>query len=358
MVLVHANLVSYPQVYSSMFLDAFVFKAQASFCLLDTSCSRALVLNYRSTGNMLISNCAIIPWSCGDKSKARTGWNVSQISGFPYQRCRWGCRPAGSLAQLSPGEVVLGSFLSYSVRCVAEAARCQLDQFERSTLWFVPRFANFVAMSGQFVETPCFVPMLRAIVTAVSLTKFGNIERPNMWNTQLQMVGLAQVICKRSGNSNHHFDLFYYWAIIRCSTEPDCWHARHLQKPRCMMQAWEENTEPHSQNRGGSEKWSLAALERQKCLRCAAEKNMPCRGVSKHLRFPPPKSCLSVKQSKRKRFKANCQYICHYVNIVFYDVSTLARSQNRSNQTHVTVDERLNSMFCSTSHRIVSPVVN
>ena len=57
----------------------------------------------------------------------------------------------------------------------------QLDQFERSKLSFVPRFANLVAMFGQFVETPCFFSrMLRAIVTAVSLTTFGNIERPKM----------------------------------------------------------------------------------------------------------------------------------------------------------------------------------
>ena len=42
--------------------------------------------------------------------------------------------------------------------------------------------------------------MLRAIVTAVSLTTFGNIDRPKMWNRQLQMVGLAKVTCKRSGN--------------------------------------------------------------------------------------------------------------------------------------------------------------
>ena len=68
------------------------------------------------------------------------------------------------------------------MRCVAEAAGCQLDEFERSKLLFVPRFANLVAMFGQFVETPCFFSrMLRAIVTAVSLTTFNDkIERPNM----------------------------------------------------------------------------------------------------------------------------------------------------------------------------------
>ena len=42
--------------------------------------------------------------------------------------------------------------------------------------------------------------MLRAIVTAVSLATFGNIDMPKMWNRQLQMVGHAKVTCKRSGN--------------------------------------------------------------------------------------------------------------------------------------------------------------
>ena len=45
-----------------------------------------------------------------------------------------------------------------------------------------------------------FFPMLRAIVTAVSLTAFGNIDRPKMWNRQLQTVGLTKVTCKSSGN--------------------------------------------------------------------------------------------------------------------------------------------------------------
>ena len=67
-----------------------------------------------------------------------------------HQRCRWGRRPAGSLAELSPGEVELCVLLSNSVHCVAEAAWCQLDQFERSRFLMVPRLANFVAMFGQF----------------------------------------------------------------------------------------------------------------------------------------------------------------------------------------------------------------
>ena len=64
---------------------------------------------------------------------------------------------------------------------MAEAAGCQLDPFERSILLRVLRLANFVAMFGQFVETRCFFfPMLRAIVTPVSLTAFDNIDRPKM----------------------------------------------------------------------------------------------------------------------------------------------------------------------------------
>ena len=73
-----------------------------------------------------------------------------------HQRCRWGCGPVGSLAELSPGEVELFVLLSNSVQCLAEAARRQLDQFERSRLFCVPRLANKVAMFGQFVHRPCF----------------------------------------------------------------------------------------------------------------------------------------------------------------------------------------------------------
>ena len=43
-----------------------------------------------------------------------------------------------------------------SINCVAEAARCQLDQFERSKLLKVPRFANLVAMFGHFVRCRVF----------------------------------------------------------------------------------------------------------------------------------------------------------------------------------------------------------
>ena len=83
-----------------------------------------------------------------------------QVLWYFYQ-CRWFRRPAGSLAQLSPGEVELWELLSNSVHCVAEAARRQLEQSERSKLWRVPRFANLVAMFGQFVETPCFFSIVK-----------------------------------------------------------------------------------------------------------------------------------------------------------------------------------------------------
>ena len=66
-----------------------------------------------------------------------------------------------------------------SINCVAEAAGCQLDQFERSKLQTAPRFANLVAMFGQFVRRRVFLNV-KATVTAVSLTTFGNIERPKM----------------------------------------------------------------------------------------------------------------------------------------------------------------------------------
>ena len=53
----------------------------------------------------------------------------------------------------------------------------------------------------------------------------------------------------------------------------DCWHARHLQKPLCMMQAWEKKhraSQPKS-SLGAPKNGAFAALERQKCLRCGAE---------------------------------------------------------------------------------------
>ena len=63
---------------------------------------------------------------------------------------------------------------------MAEASGCQLDQLERSKLLWVPRFANLVAVFGQFVLDGVFFSNVKAIVTAVSLTTVGTIERPKM----------------------------------------------------------------------------------------------------------------------------------------------------------------------------------
>ena len=65
---------------------------------------------------------------------------------------------------------------------MAEAAGCQLYQFERSRFQKVPRLANLVAMFGQFVRRRV-VSNIKAIVTACHGCFFGNIEiieRPKM----------------------------------------------------------------------------------------------------------------------------------------------------------------------------------
>ena len=66
--------------------------------------------------------------------------------------------------------------------------------------------ASFCKLGCDVWPVLFFFRMLRAIVTAISLTTFGSIERPNMWNRQFQMVGLAKVTCKRSGNRLPSFD--------------------------------------------------------------------------------------------------------------------------------------------------------
>ena len=61
----------------------------------------------------------------------------------------------------------------------------------------------------------------------------------------------------------------------------DCWHARHLQKPLCMMQASEKTPSLAACSQPkpslGARKIEPRRLERQKCLRCGAEKNRQCR---------------------------------------------------------------------------------
>ena len=116
-------------------------------------------------------------------------WELQVL--WQWHQCRWGCRPVGSLAQLSPGEVELSFLLSNSVQCVAEAARCKLDQFKRSKLWRVPRLANLVAMFGQLGYTPCF--FFSNVKGHCHGCFFDSIWQH--WNRQLQMVGLAKVAC-------------------------------------------------------------------------------------------------------------------------------------------------------------------
>ena len=79
-----------------------------------------------------------------------------------------------------------------------------------STIWILkskefPRVGSpqpllYTRHWGYTTQSGCSKGDVKAIVTAVSLTTFGNIERPNMWNRQLKMVGLARVTCNKSGN--------------------------------------------------------------------------------------------------------------------------------------------------------------
>ena len=70
--------------------------------------------------------------------------------------------PATSEA-LQPGVPESPRVHDDSINCMAETARCQLDQFERSKLLTVPRLANLVAMFGQFVRRRVFFRMLRPL---------------------------------------------------------------------------------------------------------------------------------------------------------------------------------------------------
>ena len=94
-------------------------------------------------------------------------YRCSQISSSAWQKLR-----GASWTNLREADFDLCLVLQTSLRCLASSLR-------RRVLFF---------------------PMFKAIVTAVSLTTFGNIERPKMWIRQFQMVGLAKVTCKRSGN--------------------------------------------------------------------------------------------------------------------------------------------------------------
>ena len=71
---------------------------------------------------------------------------------------------------------------------------------EANFSWCLVLQTSLRCLASSLRRRVLFFPLLKAIVTAVSLTTFDNIERPNMWNRQLQMVGLTKVTCKRSGN--------------------------------------------------------------------------------------------------------------------------------------------------------------
>ena len=125
-----------------------------------------------------------------------------------------------------------------------------------------------------------------------------------------------------------------YKAIILFPLLLECWHARHLQNLLCMIQAWEKTlslaacSQPKP-SLGAPKNEASSALERQKCLRCCAEENRRCRGVSKHLRFPPQKSNLfrsnnglrdatlsqNVKRSLTcfAAFPEDCQFCSHWL---------------------------------------------
>jgi len=62
---------------------------------------------------------------------------------------------------------------------------------------------------------------------------------------------------------------------------------------------------------GAPKNEASSALERQECPRCGAEKNRRCRGVSKHLRFPPQKTlpifCCQIMDA---RFSQKVKWSC------------------------------------------------
>ena len=103
----------------------------------------------------------------------------------------------------------------------------------RGASWSNLREANFElclvlqvwlrCLASPDIDAVFVFSMLRAIVTAVSLTTFGNIERPKMWHRQLQMVGLSKVTCKRSGNKLPSFiPTVPFWALQVLSQWHQC----------------------------------------------------------------------------------------------------------------------------------------
>ena len=152
-------------------LQCLTSSLDAVFCRMLRALSQLFLWQFLAT--LKGQKCERVSWKWSDMQKSLARGTATDCRQFiltvpfwalqvlwrGHQRCRWGRRPAGSLAELSPGEVELWSLLSNSVHCMAEAAWRQLDQFKRSKLLRVPRLANLVAMFGQYVEMPYFFRM-------------------------------------------------------------------------------------------------------------------------------------------------------------------------------------------------------
>ena len=81
---------------------------------------------------------------------------------------------------------------------------------------------------------------------------------------------------------------------------------------------------------GAPKNEASSALERQKCLRCCAEENRRCRGVSKHL---PPKSHFF--------FRSDGCYVESNREVVAYMSSAAIGLQNARNHLGFTVQEQV-----------------
>ena len=125
------------------------------------------------------------------------GVGISPQSSHEHSRCfGYGTKSADGVADLL--EVLRHSPLEkLNFRGCAQIPSAAWQKL-RGASWTNLREANFgsclvlqtwLRCSASLLDAVFCFPMLRAIVAAVSLTTFGNIERTNMWNRQLQMVG-------------------------------------------------------------------------------------------------------------------------------------------------------------------------
>ena len=93
-----------------------------------------------------------------------------------------------------------------------------------------------------------YFSLLRAIVTAVSLTTFDNIERPEMWNRQLQIVGTCKSHLQRGAATDCH-PFIDSSDKISYLFHPFTWHIvifSRLPKPlRCAIAIYAEFHKQH-----------------------------------------------------------------------------------------------------------------